>query len=219
MPTSACRRAGASLTPSPVTATTWPRCCRDSTSSSFSAGVTRAWISSSARPSRRPIARAVSSWSPVSIRTSRSSSRAVSSDASAPGRSGSARATRPSGSRSRSSSSSDASAPAIARSAIASTRAPSRARSAARPASRSSSRASPRQRASTTSGAPLTTARSSPSRRTSTVARLRAASKGRERRTVPGSSTPCSPAARTSAASTGSICAYDDASAPASSSS
>ena len=58
-PTSARRRAGASLTPSPVTATTSRPSCRDSTRRSFSAGVTRAWIADSDNPRERPMASAV----------------------------------------------------------------------------------------------------------------------------------------------------------------
>ena len=42
MPMSAFLSAGASLTPSPVIATTWPRCCSASTTRSLSAGDTRA---------------------------------------------------------------------------------------------------------------------------------------------------------------------------------
>ena len=50
MPMSACLRAGASLTPSPVMATTWPRLCRASTSRSFCSGVTRAKTAVSVGP-------------------------------------------------------------------------------------------------------------------------------------------------------------------------
>ena len=42
MPTSAFFSAGASLTPSPVMATTSPRCCQAATTRSLSAGDTRA---------------------------------------------------------------------------------------------------------------------------------------------------------------------------------
>lgn len=93
-PTSATLRAGASLTPSPVMATTWPWDCRALTMRSLCSGVTLAKTdacrtasrnSSSLRLSRSrpvrtgasggemtsywPIARAVRAWSPVIIST------------------------------------------------------------------------------------------------------------------------------------------------------
>jgi hypothetical protein len=42
MPTSACFKAGASLTPSPVMATMWPFCCQARTTRSLCSGETRA---------------------------------------------------------------------------------------------------------------------------------------------------------------------------------
>ncbi|MNZ65915.1 hypothetical protein D3C78_841160 [compost metagenome] len=96
MPMSARLSAGASLTPSPVTATTWPLRCNASTTSSFWSAVTRAnstsgasrancsWLSErwrrssplitrGAAPVTRPISRAmalaVTGWSPVSMIT------------------------------------------------------------------------------------------------------------------------------------------------------
>ena len=66
IPMWASRSAGASLTPSPVIATTAPRVFQPLTICSFSAGVVRAWTWSftdslaSTRPSSRAIAAAVS---------------------------------------------------------------------------------------------------------------------------------------------------------------
>ncbi len=62
MPMSACLRAGASLTPSPVIATTWPRDWRDFTSRSFCSGATRA----------KTVARSAASASSSSLSFSRS---------------------------------------------------------------------------------------------------------------------------------------------------
>ena len=92
-PTSARLRAGASFTPSPVMATTWPSSCRALTRRSLCSGLARANTSTSMATRRRaassimatsapvmaglptpmpswaPMARAVSTWSPVIILT------------------------------------------------------------------------------------------------------------------------------------------------------
>ena len=71
MPMCASRSAGASLTPSPVIATTAPRAFQSRTMRSLSSGVARAWTRSAASsprrtmPSSRAIAAAVTAWSPV----------------------------------------------------------------------------------------------------------------------------------------------------------
>ena len=122
-PMSARRSAGASLTPSPVIATTWPRDCSASTIRSLCAGLTRAqtamrsisrasaaassWSSSMpvttrpspSRPSSRAIASAVAGWSPVIIITRMPARRQASSAGSASGRGGSIMPTRPSSTR------------------------------------------------------------------------------------------------------------------------
>ncbi len=67
MPTSAAARAGASLTPSPAMATTWPSACRRRTTSAFCSGSTSATTSS--RPRERATACAVTRLSPVSMIT------------------------------------------------------------------------------------------------------------------------------------------------------
>ena len=68
-PTSACARAGASLTPSPTIATGLPVACRRRIWACFSSGRTSDRTRS--MPSWRAMARAVASLSPVSITTSR----------------------------------------------------------------------------------------------------------------------------------------------------
>ena len=93
---SARRSAGASLTPSPVTATTSPRAWSSSTIASLSAGVMRAWTWSRRGRARRAIARAVAGWSPVSILTPMPAARARAIASAAVARSGSWSATRPS---------------------------------------------------------------------------------------------------------------------------
>ena len=98
-PTSACLSAAASLTASPVIATTWPSCCMSLARRSLSSGATRpntcSWgsrpstssslrccssvpvITPGPRPSSSAIARAVTVWSPVIIRTSMPAPRAT----------------------------------------------------------------------------------------------------------------------------------------------
>ncbi len=118
-PTSAVLSAGPSLMPSPVIATTWPRCCSARTISSFIAGLVRAkplarsamsssasacsgsrpastTCSPAARPMRSATARAVPSWSPVIISGRMPAARKRAIIAGSSGRSGSARPTRPS---------------------------------------------------------------------------------------------------------------------------
>ena len=120
-PTSARRSAGASLTPSPVIATTSPRSCSDFTSRSLCSGEVRAntsWVcaisssssseafsssdpvidrssSPSPSPSSRPMASAVPMWSPVIILTRIPALRQSSMDSMASGRGGSTMPTMP----------------------------------------------------------------------------------------------------------------------------
>src|SRR6266516_175895 len=110
-PTSACLRAAASLTASPVIATTWPSCCMSLARRSLSSGATRpntcSWgsrlrtssslrccnsvpvITPGPRPSSSAMARAVTVWSPVIIRTSTPAPSAVWTASLAAARSGS----------------------------------------------------------------------------------------------------------------------------------
>ncbi|CPU18192.1 Uncharacterised protein [Mycobacteroides abscessus] len=64
-PTSACARAGASLVPSPVIATSRPACCSLRSSSSLSSGVASATKSST--PASAAICLAVNGLSPVTM--------------------------------------------------------------------------------------------------------------------------------------------------------
>jgi hypothetical protein len=68
-PMSACLSAGASLTPSPVTATTSPRAWSAATTRSFCAGVARAKITGPATTSRRSSSPIVSSSAPLTMRS------------------------------------------------------------------------------------------------------------------------------------------------------
>ena len=107
-PTSAARSAGASLTPSPVIATTWPARCHAVMMPSFSAGSVRAYTGRSSAsgavgasparvtPVRAATAAAVLGWSPVIMMGRMPAARAASTAARASGRTGSASATRPS---------------------------------------------------------------------------------------------------------------------------
>ncbi len=124
MPMLARRSAGASLTPSPVTATKCPLACAADTSASFCSGVARANTracpitarscsgvasascapcttsdSSLAMPSSRAIASAVRGWSPVTMTTRIPASAQRLTASAAPSRSGSTRPTSPRNSR------------------------------------------------------------------------------------------------------------------------
>ena len=120
-PTWAARSAGASLAPSPLTATKWPFRCRDSTMSSFWCGPTRAntralrviwsivpesrasfssgpltnWSARSIMSNSFAIASAVAGWSPVIIATSMPACRQATMAAFASVRRGSIIPTRP----------------------------------------------------------------------------------------------------------------------------
>ena len=119
MPTSACLSDGASLTPSPVIATTAPPDCNARTTRSLCSGLARAntsaWAAStgksasstasrsrpstttgsSARPSCRAMAAAVAAWSPVIIFTATPALRQSATAAIASARGGSMKPTRP----------------------------------------------------------------------------------------------------------------------------
>mmetsp|Transcript_2845 Transcript_2845/g.9564 ORF Transcript_2845/g.9564 Transcript_2845/m.9564 type:complete len:314 (-) Transcript_2845:505-1446(-) len=95
MPTSAWASAGESLMPSPTMAT--PRCtrCRSATHRFFSAGKAPARTRAGRSPRSSATAKAVASWSPVSIQTSTPRRRSARSTARASGRGASATATAP----------------------------------------------------------------------------------------------------------------------------
>ena len=197
------RSAGASLTPSPVTATKCPADCAASTIASFCSGVTRAntltlpmasascagdasctcepCITSSgpaAIPSSPAIASAVSGWSPVTMTTRMPASRQRRTAAATPSRSGSinptsARNCRPTGSRHRLCGSDTAS---NLPSASASTRWPSCAIALTSRSRNVRWPASSRHMSNTRSGAPLTATQPDPSRRWNEAANRRSGS-------------------------------------------
>lgn len=180
-PMSAARKAGASFTPSPVIATTWPCACRARTMRSFCSGAMRAkidtdfsWACSCAssnapicapastsvacNPAARAIARAVSGASPVIMTTRMPAAWHSRMACGTSSRSGSRKPNKPNQCK-RGSSAASAAAPFHSPSATANTRKPCCDIAAAKA---SASAGSSSHRSCTASGAPLTTTRPRP---------------------------------------------------------